>query len=210
MKKGKLFNPPESVLLSDLWEMSLSEKWCGSHPKKEVFFFSLAPFSPCSYFYLRSIYFFQKYTETKTYFQTDVLQVGSSILLSLQAITSERPRQMGSLWKHHHWPRQLSLRASHTVNTITRPSEWRQPLDRHMLSSERWQHRHAQTSMKALVWAFWSTAINFQYFKYVFECFRISVWRVQRTNVRPTMLRGITDASPWQTLVLIFTLSACL
>lgn len=151
--------------------------------QKEGFFFSLAPFSPCSYFYLRSIFFFfQKYTEAKTYFQTDVLQIGSSILLSLQAITSERPRQMGSLWKHHHWPRQLSLRAPHTVNTITRPSEWRQPLDRHMLPSERWQHRQAQTSVRALVWAFWSTAINFQYFKYVFECFRISIRIVQSAS----------------------------
>lgn len=39
----------------------------------------------------------------------------------------------------------------------------------YMHSSESWQHRQVQTSMRALVWAFWSHGLNFQSFKFVLE-----------------------------------------
>lgn len=110
------------------------------------------------FFYQRPA--FKKQKQIKTYDQKDTLRV-RYVVLSLQAIISKTPRQLGSRWKHHHWPCQFSLRASHTVNTITRPTEWRQPPDRHMLSSECWQHRQVQTSMRALVLRFEVVQLTF-------------------------------------------------
>lgn len=71
---------------------------------------------------LSFLFLFGNYKTNQDFLLEDSVEVSPSTLLSLQAIISKRPCQMGSHWKLHHWPCQLGLRASHTVNTITRQS----------------------------------------------------------------------------------------
>lgn len=71
---------------------------------------------------LSFLFLFGNYKTNQDFLVEDSVEVSLSSLLSLQAIISKRPCQMGSHWKLHHWPCQLGLRASHTVNTITRQS----------------------------------------------------------------------------------------
>lgn len=52
-----------------------------------------------SYFFNQRFAF--KKQQIKTYYQKDTLRV-RSVVLSLQAIISKTPRQLGSHWKHHH------------------------------------------------------------------------------------------------------------
>lgn len=109
------------------------------------------------------LFLFGNYKTNQDFFLEDSVEVSPSTLLSLQAIISKRPCQMGSHWKLHHWPCQLGLRASHTVNTITRQSN-AGSLCSGQIYALLWQHGEVQTSMRAHVWAqTWSSAINLLY-----------------------------------------------
>lgn len=117
------FVPPASNLLVKAVHTCLFIGCSGEIANTSISFFVFF-FSPSEKhsLLLSFLFLLGNYKTNQDFLLEDSVEVSPSTLLSLQAIISKRPCQMGSHWKLHHWPCQLGLRASHTVNTITRHS----------------------------------------------------------------------------------------